>query len=129
MQNDQSMTALPSSTDSRRTSCQLLAKEWTLYTGKLPLGGLPRNNVVLKVTDHPDITKNIPSSADSRRTSCQLLAKEWTLYTGKLPLGDLPRNSVVLKVTDHPDMTSAVYFGHKASNQTKPCNKKLCYLE
>ena len=85
--------------------------------------------MVLKVTDHPDMTKNIPSSADSRRASCQLLAKEWTLYTGKLPLGDLPRNSVVLKVTDHPDMTSAVYFGRKAPNQTKPCNKKLCYLE
>ena len=120
---------ISSSTVSRRASCQLLAKEWTLYTCKLPLGGLPRNNVVLKVTDHPDMTKNIPSSADSRRASCQLLAKEWTLYTGKLPLGDLPRNSVVLKVTDHPDMTSAVYFGRKASNQTKPCNKKLCYLE
>ena len=71
--------------------------------------------MVLKVTDHPDMTKHIPSSADSRRTSCQLLAKEWTLYTGKLPLRDLPRNSVVLKVTDHPDMTSAVYFGRKAS--------------
>ena len=123
---------IPSSADSRRASCQLLAKEWTLYTGKLSMGGLPRNNVVLKVTDHPDKTKNIPSSADSRRASCQLVTvtgKEWTLYTGKLPLGDLPRNSVVLKVTDHPDMTSAVYFGSKASNQTKPCNKKLCYLK
>ena len=116
---------IPSSADLRRASCQLLAKEWTLYTGKLLLGGLPRNNVVLKVTDHPDMTKNIPSSADSRRASCQLLTKEWTLYTGKLPLGDLPRNSVVLKVTDHPDMTSAVYFGRKASNQTKPCNKSF----
>ena len=97
------MENIPSSADSRRASCQLPAKEWTLYTGKLPLGGLPRNNVFLKVTDHPDMTKNIPSSADSRRTSCQLLAKEWTRYTGKLPLGDLPRNNVVLKVTDHPD--------------------------
>ena len=64
---------IPSSADSRRASCQLLAKEWTLYTGKLPLGGLPRNNVVLKVTDHPDMKKNIPSSADSRRASCQLV--------------------------------------------------------
>ena len=36
----------PSSADSRRASCQLLAKEWTLNTGKLPLGGLPRNSVV-----------------------------------------------------------------------------------
>ena len=26
-------------------SCQLLAKEWVLSTGKLPVGGLPRNNV------------------------------------------------------------------------------------
>ena len=122
------MENIPSSADSRRASCQLLAKEWTLYTGKVPLGGLSRNNVVLKVTDHPDMTKNIPSSADSRRASCQLLAKEWTLYMGKLPLGDLSRKCD-FKVTDHPDMTSAVYFGRKASNQTKPCNKKLCYLE
>ena len=87
--------------------------------------------MVLKVTDHPDMTKNIPSSADSRRASCQLVTvdgKRMDTLTGKLPLGDLPWNSVVLKVTDHPDMTSAVYFGRKASNQTKPCNKKLCYL-
>ena len=35
-----------SSTDSRGTSCKLLAKEWVLITGKLPLEGLPRNNVV-----------------------------------------------------------------------------------
>ena len=33
---------------------------------------------------------------------------------------------MVLK--DHPVMTSAVYFGHKASNQTKPCNKKFLIL-
>ena len=36
----------PSSADSRRTSCQLLAKEWALNTGKLPPGGLPRNSMV-----------------------------------------------------------------------------------
>ena len=36
----------PSSPDSRRASCQLLAKEWALNIGKLPLGGLPRNIVV-----------------------------------------------------------------------------------
>ena len=28
------------------TSCQLLVKEWTLNTGKLPPGGLSRNSVV-----------------------------------------------------------------------------------
>ena len=61
-----------------------------------------------------------------KRACCQLLATEWTLYTGKLPLGGLPRKNVVSK--DHPVMTSAVYFGHKASNQTKPCNKKLLTL-
>ena len=32
--------------NSRRTSCQLLGKEWALNTGKLPQGGLPRNSVV-----------------------------------------------------------------------------------
>ena len=36
----------PSSADSRRASCQLLAKECSLNTGKLPPGGLPRNSVV-----------------------------------------------------------------------------------
>ena len=39
-------TQLPSSAESRRASCQLLAKEWTLNTGKLPPGGLPRTSVV-----------------------------------------------------------------------------------
>ena len=37
---------LPSSADSRRASCQLLAKECALYIGKLPLEGMPRNSVV-----------------------------------------------------------------------------------
>ena len=36
----------PLSADSKRASCQLVAKEWALNTGKLPLGGLPRNSVV-----------------------------------------------------------------------------------
>ena len=34
------------SADSRRASCQLLAKEWALNTDKLPLGGLAMNSVV-----------------------------------------------------------------------------------
>ena len=34
----------PSSADTRRASCQLLAKEWSLDTGKLPPGGLLRNS-------------------------------------------------------------------------------------
>ena len=40
-----------SSTDSRRASCQLLAKEWALNTGKLPPGGfrLARRNIVVKL--------------------------------------------------------------------------------
>ena len=43
-----------SSTDGfNMNSCQLMAKECTLSTGKLPLGGLPRNSVV-RITDcHP----------------------------------------------------------------------------
>ena len=32
----------PTSADSRRASCQLLAKERALIIGKLPLGGFPR---------------------------------------------------------------------------------------
>ena len=35
-----------SSVASRRTSCQLLRKEWTLNTGILTPGGWPRNKVI-----------------------------------------------------------------------------------
>ena len=35
-----------------------MVKECTLRTGKLPLGGLPRNSVV-RITDHPDITSAV----------------------------------------------------------------------
>ena len=45
------------------------------------------------------------------------MVMECMLSTGKLPLEGLPKNSVV-RITDRPDMTSAVYHGHKASNQT-----------
>ena len=38
------------SADSTRVSCQLLAKEWALNTGKMPPGGLPRNSLVKKLT-------------------------------------------------------------------------------
>ena len=34
-----------------------MAKECTLRTGKLPLGGLPRNRVVW-ITDRPDMTSS-----------------------------------------------------------------------
>ena len=37
---------ITSSPVSRRASYHLLAKEWAVNTGKLPLGGLPRNSVV-----------------------------------------------------------------------------------
>ena len=36
----------PSSAVPRGAKCQLMAKEWALNTGKLPLGGFPRNGVV-----------------------------------------------------------------------------------
>ena len=36
----------PSSADTRRASCQLLAKELAPNIGKLPTGGLPKNSVV-----------------------------------------------------------------------------------
>ena len=42
--------------DSRGASCQLLAKEWTLSTGKLPPGGLPKN-VLIPWT----LSNNMPS--------------------------------------------------------------------
>ena len=40
---------------SMASSCQLIAKECMLSTGKLPLGGLPRNSVG-RITDDPDMT-------------------------------------------------------------------------
>ena len=39
----------------RRASCKLLAKECRLSTGKLPLGGLPKNSVV-RITGRLDMT-------------------------------------------------------------------------
>ena len=47
---------LPSA-DSRRASCQLLANECALSTGKLPPGGLPRN----RVDNQIDKTQNVIS--------------------------------------------------------------------
>ena len=35
-----------------------MAKEYTLSTGKLPLGGLSRNNVV-RIIDHPGMTSDV----------------------------------------------------------------------
>ena len=46
IQHPLSWRYFPSSADSRRASCQLLAKKLTLNTGKLPSGGMPRNSVV-----------------------------------------------------------------------------------
>ena len=43
-----------SSADSR-SSCQLIEKECTLSTGKLPPGVLPSSSVV-RITDRPDMT-------------------------------------------------------------------------
>ena len=41
----------------KKSSCQLMAKECTLSTGKLPLGGLPGNICsVVRITDRPDMT-------------------------------------------------------------------------
>ena len=42
----------------KKSSCQLMAKECTLSTGKLPPGGLSWNSVV-RLTDHPDMTSAV----------------------------------------------------------------------
>ena len=49
------------------------------------------------------------------------MAKECLVSTVQLHLGGLPRNCVA-RITDHPVRTSAVYLGHKSSNQT---NKQI----
>ena len=46
IQHNLSWKIFPSSPDSRRASCVLLAKACTLDTGKLPLGDLLRSSVV-----------------------------------------------------------------------------------
>ena len=44
----------------KKSSCQLMVKECMLSTGKLPLGGLPRNSVVW-ITERPNITSAVYS--------------------------------------------------------------------
>ena len=41
-----------------KSNYQVMAKESTLSTGKLPPGGFPRNSVVT-ITDHPDLTSAV----------------------------------------------------------------------
>ena len=36
-----------------------MAKDCTLSTGKLPLGGLPRNSVAIRITDCPNMTSAV----------------------------------------------------------------------
>ena len=42
----------------RKSNCQLIAGKCTLSTGKLPLGGLPRNTVV-RTIDRPNMTSAV----------------------------------------------------------------------
>ena len=55
-----------------------MAKECVLCTGKLPLGGLPRNSVV-RITDCPDMTAarfhgRIAANQTNKQTSSSLLS-------------------------------------------------------
>ena len=42
----------------KKSTCQLMVKEYTLSSGKLPPGSLPRNSVV-RITDQPNITSAV----------------------------------------------------------------------
>ena len=42
----------------KKSICQLMAKGWSLNTGKLPQGGLPWNSVN-RNTDRPDMTSAV----------------------------------------------------------------------
>ena len=42
----------------KKSICQLMAKGWSLSTGNLPRGGLPRNSVD-RITDRPDMTSAV----------------------------------------------------------------------
>ena len=79
-----------------KSSCQLMAKECMLSTGKLPLGGLSRNSVV-RINDLPDMTSAVyhGSLRPLFLFQRQLMVKKGTLSTGKMPLGGLRRNTVV----------------------------------
>ena len=52
------MTSLPLLLIQEKSNCQLMGKECTLSTGKLPPGGLSRNSVA-RITDHPDMTSAV----------------------------------------------------------------------
>ena len=45
-----------------------MAKECTLTIGKLPLGGLPRNGVVM-ITDRPDMTLAVYSGRKALKSN------------------------------------------------------------
>ena len=61
---------------------------------------------------------------DSRRAVVSLIQKNVCLVLVNCLREACP--GTVVKVTDCPDMTSAVYRGHKATNQTDVCE---CSLE
>ena len=42
----------------KRSICQLMAKGWSLSTGNLPQGGLPRN-IEDRISDRPDMTSAV----------------------------------------------------------------------
>ena len=86
------------SADSRKASCQLLVKEWTLNTGKLPAGGLRikwfngRLSVCHDQMKHPAIGIKTDDHNFHKMQASGMLAEEYS----------------VVRRTDHPDMTPAV---------------------
>ena len=68
----------PASADLRRASCQLLAKEWALNTGKLHLGGLPG------IIDHPDMTSAVYCGRKATNKSSRECNTAVTQYFAKI---------------------------------------------
>ena len=64
----------------KKSSCQLMAKECALITGKLPLGGLPRNSVV-RIIDCPDMTSAVDRGhkASTQPTMFDISVQVWLL--------------------------------------------------
>ena len=79
-----------------------MAKDCTLSTGKLPLGGLPSNSVV-RINDHPNMTSAV--------------------YRGRKAT-----NKMKIKIIrdDPSDMTTAVYWEVKQQQDTKYMHLYLC---
>ena len=87
----------------KRSICQLMAKEYALSTGNLPLGGLPRNSVA-SIADSPDMTSAVDcgcKALNQPMTSKQrIITQQSTVsMTGWVDLLSIERRVVIWAAT------------------------------